>query len=108
LKRGKLSPEDGLAGAYYLFCKKVIDVVAPLVPAVKPQAAFFEQLGPTGMVVLKEVIDYAASRAGGHPRRQAERHRQHGAGLCRGVSGARRSEPVGLDADRQSYLGDDS
>ena len=40
----------------------MIDVVAPLVPAVKPQAAFFEQLGPPGMHALKETIDYAASK----------------------------------------------
>jgi orotidine-5'-phosphate decarboxylase len=33
--------------------------VAALVPAVKPQAAFFEQLGPTGMSALHAVIDYA-------------------------------------------------
>lgn len=43
------------------FCKGVIDVVAPLVPAVKPQAAFFEQLGPLGMNSLAEVVDYAAA-----------------------------------------------
>jgi len=41
------------------FCKGVIDVVAPLVPAVKPQAAFFEQLGPLGMMALAEVVDHA-------------------------------------------------
>src|SRR5207244_9938468 len=56
---------DGLeatAQAFATFCRGVIDVVAPLVPAVKPQAAFFEQLGPAGMVALKEVIDYAAAK----------------------------------------------
>jgi orotidine-5'-phosphate decarboxylase len=37
----------------------VIDVVAPLVPAVKPQAAFFEELGPAGMAALAAVIDHA-------------------------------------------------
>ena len=37
------------AAAYGRFCREVIDVVAPLVPAVKPQAAFFEELGPAGM-----------------------------------------------------------
>src|SRR5512145_1194920 len=41
-----------IAEAYRRFCRDVIDVVAPLVPAVKPQAAFFEELGPAGMVVL--------------------------------------------------------
>ena len=40
----------------------MIDVVAPLVPAVKPQAAFFEELGPAGMFVLKEVIEYARAK----------------------------------------------
>jgi len=34
-------------------------VVARLVPAVKPQAAFFEQLGPPGMAALHEVVQYA-------------------------------------------------
>jgi orotidine-5'-phosphate decarboxylase len=50
------------ARGYADFCKGVIDVVAPLVPAVKPQAAFFEQLGPAGCVALGEVIHYAAER----------------------------------------------
>jgi len=47
------------AVAYLRFCREVIDVVAPLVPAVKPQAAFFEQLGPPGMEALWEVIEHA-------------------------------------------------
>lgn len=49
------------AAACLLFCRGVIDVVAPLVPVVKPQAAFFEQLGPPGMVALAEVIRHAAA-----------------------------------------------
>ncbi len=52
------SPETA-ARAVISFCRGVIDVVAPLVPAVKPQAAFFEQLGPSGMTALAEVIAYA-------------------------------------------------
>lgn len=48
-----------MARAYFRFCAEVIDVVAPLVPLVKPQAAFFEQLGPDGMIALGEVIRYA-------------------------------------------------
>ena len=43
------SPWAEQAAAFRAFCRGVIDVVAPLVPAVKPQAAFFEQLGPAGM-----------------------------------------------------------
>jgi orotidine-5'-phosphate decarboxylase len=51
-----------LAAAYSRFCCQIIDVVASLVPAVKPQAAFFEQLGPPGMAALAEVIGYARQR----------------------------------------------
>jgi orotidine-5'-phosphate decarboxylase len=47
------------AAAYQQFCCEIIDVVADLVPAVKPQAAFFEQLGPWGMTALSQVVDYA-------------------------------------------------
>ena len=47
------------ATAYEKFCREIIDVVAPLVPAVKPQAAFFEECGPAGMVALGNVIAYA-------------------------------------------------
>jgi orotidine-5'-phosphate decarboxylase len=50
------------AGAYAEFCRGVIDVVAPLVPMVKPQAAFFEELGPTGMAALGDVIRYAQAQ----------------------------------------------
>jgi orotidine-5'-phosphate decarboxylase len=50
------------ARAYETFCREVIDVVGPLVPAVKPQAAFFEQLGPAGMAVLGRLIGYARSK----------------------------------------------
>jgi orotidine-5'-phosphate decarboxylase len=52
---------DSTAAAFAAFCRGVIDVVAPLVPAVKPQAAFFEQLGPAGMRALKDTIDYAVA-----------------------------------------------
>lgn len=48
-----------MAKVYYRFCADVIDVVANLVPAIKPQAAFFEQLGPDGMVALGELIRHA-------------------------------------------------
>jgi orotidine-5'-phosphate decarboxylase len=54
---------DAWASAYSQFCMEIIDVVADLVPCVKPQLAFFEQLGPAGTVALGEVISYA-HRAG--------------------------------------------
>ena len=50
---------DQWAAAYTQFCHEIIDVVADKVPCVKPQAAFFEQLGPAGMIALGEVIAYA-------------------------------------------------
>ncbi|MBR9802862.1 orotidine-5'-phosphate decarboxylase [bacterium] len=51
--------DDIAANAFEEFCKRIIDVVAPLVPAVKPQAAFFEQLGPEGVIALRRVIRHA-------------------------------------------------
>ena len=64
LPAGMLAAKDpqSIAQAYETFCRGVIDVVAPLVPAVKPQAAFFEQLGPAGCVALGNVVKYAASQ----------------------------------------------
>lgn len=57
--RGDDDAPSARAHAYQVFCQGVIDVVAPLVPAVKPQVAFFEQLGPPGMQALAEVIAHA-------------------------------------------------
>ncbi len=45
-----------------VFCRGVIDVVAPLVAVVKPQMAFFEQLGPAGMVCLGGLVQYAQAK----------------------------------------------
>lgn len=47
------------AAAFEVYCKQILDVVADLVPAVKPQAAFFEALGFAGMQALANVVDYA-------------------------------------------------
>lgn len=44
------------ATAYEEFCSRVVDVVAPLVPAVKVQSAFFEQLGPWGVGAMGRVM----------------------------------------------------
>ncbi len=62
LPQGAASSPAEKAAAYRAFCRGVIDVVAPLVPVVKPQAAFFEQLGPEGMAVLADVIAHARSQ----------------------------------------------
>jgi orotidine-5'-phosphate decarboxylase len=53
---------DDIADSFERFCTAVIDIVAPLVPAVKPQAAFFEQYGPAGMTALQNVIRYAKQK----------------------------------------------
>lgn len=48
-----------IAHAYQKFCGQIIEIVAPLVPAVKIQAAFFEQLGVEGLVSMGRVVDLA-------------------------------------------------
>jgi orotidine-5'-phosphate decarboxylase len=50
---------SAVARAYEEFCARVLDVVAPLVPVVKPQAAFFEACGPAGMVALQRLLERA-------------------------------------------------
>src|SRR5947207_12853737 len=53
---------EAVAQAYGEFCTRVLDVVAPLAPIVKPQSAFFEACGPAGMVVLQQVLKQARQR----------------------------------------------
>lgn len=62
--RGGTDPANfaEVAVAYREFCRDVIDVVADRVAVVKPQAAFFEQLGPAGMTELWHVIGYAREK----------------------------------------------
>lgn len=50
------------AEAVRQFCVSIIEAVAPHAAAVKPQVAFFEELGPSGMAVLRDVIVAAADR----------------------------------------------
>lgn len=57
------SPAEIRARAYEEFSLRILDVVAPLVPAVKPQSAFFEACGPAGVMALRNVIQ-AARQAG--------------------------------------------
>jgi orotidine-5'-phosphate decarboxylase len=47
---------DAAAAAVEEFCLRVLDVVAELVPIVKPQSAFFEACGPAGMLALQRVL----------------------------------------------------
>src|SRR5947209_12650668 len=48
-----------VAGAFEEFSRRVLDVVAPLVPVVKPQAAFFEACGPEGLAALQRLLRQA-------------------------------------------------
>lgn len=59
IRNGKSANFAGRAEAYREFCCELIDVVSPLVPAVKPQVAFFEQLGPDGIHALQAIMTYA-------------------------------------------------
>jgi orotidine-5'-phosphate decarboxylase len=47
---------EAVARAFEEFCSRVLDVVAPLVPVVKPQMAFFEMCGPAGFTALQRVL----------------------------------------------------
>lgn len=47
-----------VAQATECFCRCVVDAVALSAAVIKPQAAFFEQLGPPGMAALARVIEY--------------------------------------------------
>jgi orotidine-5'-phosphate decarboxylase len=47
---------ENVAAAFEEFCGRVLAIVAPLVPVVKPQSAFFEACGPAGMVVLQRLL----------------------------------------------------
>src|SRR5579883_310334 len=51
-----------VAAAFEEFCTRVLDIVAPLVPVVKPQSAFFEACGPEGMAVLQRLLRKARDR----------------------------------------------
>jgi orotidine-5'-phosphate decarboxylase len=48
-----------MAAAFEEFSLRVLDIVAPLVPVVKPQSAFFEACGPAGMLAQQKVLTKA-------------------------------------------------
>ena len=105
---GKIGKLEEAAAAYRQFCRGIIDVVAPLVAAVKPQAAFFEELGPLGMVVLAEIVRYAQEK-GLLVILDGKRNDigSTATAYARGILG--RESPWGADALTVSpYLGDDS
>ena len=111
LKEGKSenNPKD-VADVFECFCKGVVDVVSPLVPAVKPQSAFFEQYGPLGMQCLANIIRYASEK-GLLVILDAKRNDigSTATAYANGLIGPNFSSPWGADALTVSpYLGDDS
>jgi orotidine-5'-phosphate decarboxylase len=53
------APRAEKVAAVRAFCEGVLEAVAPIVPAVKPQIAFFEQLGPPGYALYHAVVKQA-------------------------------------------------
>lgn len=47
---------DAMAAAFEEFSLRALDIVAPLVPVVKPQSAFFEACGPAGMRAQQKLL----------------------------------------------------
>ena len=52
----------GAAKAIYKFNKAIIDEIYDVVPAIKPQAAYYEMYGYQGVKVLEKTIKYAQSK----------------------------------------------
>lgn len=48
----------GAADAIWQFNKEIVDCIYDLIPAVKPQAAMYEQFGAEGMKAYQKTIDY--------------------------------------------------
>lgn len=53
---------EGAAEALFLFNKALIDALYDIVPAVKPQCAYYEMYGWQGMRALARTIEYASSK----------------------------------------------
>jgi orotidine-5'-phosphate decarboxylase len=53
---------EGAAAAILSFNKGLIDALCDIVPAVKPQLAYYEMYGPEGMRAFNETVRYAGSR----------------------------------------------
>ena len=55
-------PIEAVANVIYKFNRDVIDTVADLVPAVKPQMAFYEKYGSYGVAAFEKTVAYAKSK----------------------------------------------
>ena len=53
---------EGAAEAFWQFNKEIIDNIADIVPAVKPQIAMYEELGIPGLITFKKTVEYAKEK----------------------------------------------
>ena len=53
---------EGAAEAVWQYNKGIVDAVADLVPAVKPQIAMYEQFGIPGLLAFKKTVDYCREK----------------------------------------------
>ena len=82
---------EGAAAAILAYNKGLIDALCDIVPAVKPQAAYYEMYGWPG--VCARWRNHRLCQGKGlvrHHRRQAQRHRHHHGSLCRRAIWAKR------------------
>jgi len=62
IKNNYKDTNEGICQACLAFNQKLIDSVCDIIPAIKPQAAFYEALGLEGMKILKETCQYAKEK----------------------------------------------
>ena len=55
-------PFEAVANAIIAMNRDVIDIIAPLVPAVKPQMAFYEKYGSWGVAAFEKTVAYAKQK----------------------------------------------
>ena len=53
---------EGAAEAIWQFNKEIVDHVADVIPAVKPQIAMYEQFGIPGLIVYERTVSYCQSK----------------------------------------------
>ena len=53
---------EGAAEAVWQYNKGIVDAIADLIPAVKPQIAMYEQFGIPGLAVFKRTVDYCKEK----------------------------------------------
>lgn len=60
--RTKNNSFEAVADVIYEFNCDIIDTVSPLVPAIKPQMAFYEKYGSYGVAAFEKTVAYAKSK----------------------------------------------